>query len=381
VGIVVENIIQDTNIERHSDRISSESLSLAVVKAHTPDNGLANLARPLPIARNQSDTIISDAVIRAESGYSADLHAPQYAPCREGPIKQAENRRPHLISCPVNELRAHPSYIRHRLSIDASRLSALAERGDLAFRDPIIITHDRIVIDGYARWELAKRTGRPALECMEHELSQEEALAELIRAHDPSRGLTDFLLIELALDLETHFQQRALMNQQAGGKGKGSSKLTTAQRVDTRQEVARLAGVSCGNVRKVKNILRHACSSLLQAVRTKEVSIHLADKWSYEPPAKQQEYLREFRIQRGIKKKARCLVAAHLPRIMPLGRDYRMLKPLDVVGLLNEFVTTASKESIDNSTIDVQIIDAPGHTIFVTEELARSLMSRQGIVR
>jgi integrase len=36
----------------------------------------------------------------------------------------------------------------------------LAERRDLAFRDPIVITRDRMVIDGYARWELAKRNGR-----------------------------------------------------------------------------------------------------------------------------------------------------------------------------------------------------------------------------
>ena len=34
-------------------------------------NGLANSTRPLPIARSQSDTIISDVPSRAESGCSA----------------------------------------------------------------------------------------------------------------------------------------------------------------------------------------------------------------------------------------------------------------------------------------------------------------------
>jgi hypothetical protein len=65
-----------------------------------------------------------------------------------------------------------------------------------------VITRDRIVIDGYARWELAKRLGRRMLDCIEYELSREEALRELIRTHCSLRGLTDFVRIELALELE-----------------------------------------------------------------------------------------------------------------------------------------------------------------------------------
>lgn len=107
-------------------------------------------------------------------------------------------------------------YARHRLSVSTGKLSALADRGDRAFSDPIAVTHDRIVIDGYARSELAKRTGRRMLDCFEYALSSEDALEELIRTHCASRGLTDFVRIELALDLEPHFQEKALMNQQAG---------------------------------------------------------------------------------------------------------------------------------------------------------------------
>jgi len=42
-----------------------------------------------------------------------------------------------LVCCAVGELRAYPSYARHKLSVDVSKLSALSERGDLAFCDPI----------------------------------------------------------------------------------------------------------------------------------------------------------------------------------------------------------------------------------------------------
>jgi hypothetical protein len=246
-------------------------------------------------------------------------------------------------------------------------LSALADRGDRAFGDPIAITRDYIVIDGYARWELAKRTGRRMLDCFVYEISSDDALEELIRTHCASRGLTDFVRIELALDLEPHFQEKARINQQAGGQGKGLSKLTVVQRVDTRREIDRLAGVSSGNVRKVRNILGHACSCLRQAAREEEVSINLADKWCLEPEAQQQEHLRLMRIERGIKRKARNLVAAHLARVSPSTRDREVIKLSDLVGLLN-----------DIGCVEVTILDAPGRTIFATKELISSLTPRQG---
>lgn len=66
------------------------------------------------------------------------------------------------------------------------------------------------------------------LDCFEYELSSEDALEELIQTHCASRGLTDFVRIELALDLELHFQEKALMNQQAGGQSKGLSKMNNS---------------------------------------------------------------------------------------------------------------------------------------------------------
>ena len=258
-------------------------------------------------------------------------------------------------------------------------MSALAERGDLAFLDPIVITRDRIVIDGYARWELAKRLGRRMLDCIEYDLSPEEALGELIRTHCSLRGLADFVRIELALELEPCFREQALMHQQAGGQGKGSSKLTKAQRVDTRREVARVAGVGPGNVRKVRNILTHACSFLLQAARTEEVSINLADKWSLEPEVKQQEYLRLFRTERGIQKKARTLTG-DLARLSPSERDNQAIKLTDFVSFINQLAVSTTDLSIELGSLEVTVVNAPGRTICVTQELMHSLgWSRQEV--
>jgi hypothetical protein len=54
--------------------------------------------------------------------------------------------------------------------------------------------------------------------------------------------------------------------------------LTKAEKIDVRAEVARIAGVSQGNVRKVKLLLSSASPALLTAVRNGDLSIHRASQ-------------------------------------------------------------------------------------------------------
>jgi len=253
----------------------------------------------------------------------------------------------------------------------------LEEQGEPGFSHPILITQDNCVIDGYARWELAKRKGRPTLNCIERCLTSEEALEELIRKHRRSQGLTDFIRIELALDLEPYLKDKALLNRQAGGRLKGLSKLTTAAKVNTRTEVARVAQVSVGNVHKAKHILTHACSQLKEAARTCEVSINLAEKWSHEPDAKQQEYLRILRIERGIRRKARHLVAAESARVTPSTRGEQIITLSDLVALMNRLTTIAPERSKELDSVVVNVVDGPGRAVFVTGELIRALTPQQ----
>jgi len=285
-----------------------------------------------------------------------------------------------LVNLSVDQLHPHPSYVKHQLSVSAPQLAVLSAFGDLVFQEPITVTRAGTVVDGYARWELARRQRRQFILCLEYDLSSEEALEGLIRARRPSCGSTDFVRIELALDLEPHFREKALMNQQAGGKDKGSSKLTEAQQVDTRREVARIACVSSGNVRKVKHILAHACTTLLQAARTKEVSINLAEKWSHEPEGQQQEHLRVLQIERGVRRKARRLIAAHLEGASPSTRDRRVMKLSEFVGLVNQFNSGNQDQTIDVGSVEVQLLDAPGPLVFVTQELVHFLTPLQGVL-
>jgi hypothetical protein len=68
-----------------------------------------------------------------------------------------------IVSCDLQELRPHPSYARHGLSVSACKLASLRARGEQAFLEHLPITRDRIIIDGYAHWELAKELKRPLL--------------------------------------------------------------------------------------------------------------------------------------------------------------------------------------------------------------------------
>jgi hypothetical protein len=157
---------------------------------------------------------------------------------------------------------------------------------------------------------------------------------------------------------------------------KGLSKLSTAEKVNSRAEVARVAQVSVGNVHKVKYILAHACSQLKEAARSGEVSINLAEKWSHEPGAKQCEHLRTLRIERGIKRKARHLVAAETARLALSMCNEQVRTLSELVALVSRLATSAPEGSKELDSIEVNVVDGPGRVIFVTRDLIRAFASQ-----
>jgi len=267
-----------------------------------------------------------------------------------------------LVTYCLDQLRPHPSYVRHRLTVPACQLSALAERGDRAFLEPLVITQDRTVLDGYARWELARRKGRATLFCLEYDLSDEDALRWLLLRHCRSNGLNDFCRILLALELESCFRAKGLSNQQDGGKNKGSSNLTEADRVDVRKKIAEAADVSVGNVSKVKQLIGTAHTELWEALRVGEVSIHWAWKLRTKPPERQIEVLMTHRGEKGVNKAIRDLISRHEPSSLPAALDLQSL-----VSRLSQL------EAADSGSVNLSVLRIPGKTIFVTEELLRSL--------
>jgi hypothetical protein len=272
---------------------------------------------------------------------------------------RTEDNSPQIVTCRVDELRPHPSYVRHQLSVSAAQLSALATLGSLVFREPIVTNRNGTIIDGYARWDLARHQDRQTILCLEYDLTEQEALQWLIQSHRPSRGLSAFHRVLLALDLEPSLQELARSNQRIGGQNKGLANLTEAQRVDVRSDIAAIAGVSSGNVTKVRQVMKSAHPQIQQAARSGEISIHMAWKSSRLQTEQQLSELEEYRSRKGTNLTSRRLIQKHVARL-----SASLLVPRSLGHLITR--ATGKGPSLLNS-IAVTEIDAPGNVAYLTK--------------
>ena len=235
------------------------------------------------------------------------------------------------------------------------------------FREPLLITLDRTILDGYARWKLARQRGRLTLPCIEYDLPEAEALYWLLQKHRRSNGLNAFSRILLALELEPWLKEQARSNQRAGGQNRGSSKLTEAEKLDVRSKIAAAAGVSAGNVSKVKQLVMHALPALLQALREGEVSIHRASVWLW-TPEKQLDQLTLHRNLRGITRKIDSLLHAHRPSHSARDGD------LDIQRIGSALAAMGPERK---TSVLVSAIQVPGEVLLLSTGLLQALESQR----
>ena len=227
---------------------------------------------------------------------------------------------PDSIHAPLGELRRvadllpHPGLVKYSQGYSTQELSSLSERGEAAFADPITITHENVIVDGYAVWQLAKLKNRADLTCIVRSMDQEDALLYLLTRHRGSKGIGDFARVLIALELEPWFRDRAKFNQRFGGRAKGSTHLAEADKVDVRIEVARAAGVSAGNVSKVKQIVQSAIPAIHEALLSGEIQINRASTWAKQSPSLQVRRLSDFRNEHGMRRTIAVLLSKHKPR-------------------------------------------------------------------
>jgi hypothetical protein len=158
------------------------------------------------------------------------------------------------------------------------------------------------------------------------------------------------------------------MNQSAGGQHKASSNLTEAERVDVRSEVAAAAGVSLGNVTKVKQVLASACTELQDALRNGEISIHRAWLWREMSRENQRRALMQYRGDKGVRKAVRTLISKHRPKTRASAENLGLAA---LIGRLSRI------ENPHLGLIAVAALDVPGKGVFVTEELLRLLPAQE----
>jgi len=223
----------------------------------------------------------------------------------------AHHPTPVLVTWRTENLRPLPIYEQLGFQPSAPQLSSIDALGDNAFADPIVVTQDGYIIDGNARLQQARHRNRQTLLCLQYELTPEEALLMFLQRHRRIQGLNAFCRIRVALHLEADLREKARSNQQLGGRNKGSSRLTEAGRVDVRRETARVAGVSVGNVSKVKRILSGAITEVLFALTAGEISINWAWLLVRGAPQDQQEVLERYLQAKYMRPQLARLVSQH----------------------------------------------------------------------
>jgi hypothetical protein len=283
-----------------------------------------------------------------------------------GSEQQLVDNCSRLVTRHPDEIHPHPIYVRHHITVHVRQLSAVAELGDLAFREPLSITRENVILDGLARWTLARQRHMPTLACIEYEMSEAEAIQYLLQRHLRSSGLNDFVRICLALELEPDLKEKARVKQQTGGRNKGSPNLTEDGRLDVRKEIARVAGASVGNVSKVKQLITTAHPDIIQALRERELFIHRAWSWIKLSQEEQREKLFQNRSKRGVARTIRNLISAHVRKSWPVAAQ-----SID----LTQFASALQSGKLGSVT--VVSINIPGKAIFVTEELLRAFEAQK----
>lgn len=312
-----------------------------------------------------------------------DGPSPQHLPQANRPDRQSlasdaplptAHARGQLVPWRTGDLRPHPSYARLGITVPASRLNALLEMGEDAFVFPLVVTSDGIVIDGYARLEVARLHGRATVECIEYDISEEEALRRLLLCHRPSSGLPPFSRIVMSRDLAKSLKEKALQHQQAGGKNKGSSKLTEAEKVDVRKEIAATAGVSAGTCSHALQLIRTADREIVRTLCNGEIKIDRAWRWSKEPRSCQRDNLKLYRRHRGMERIVEMLVARQLRKLKlkrPSASKWKNVSSSEVVSLLAALTPDVLK------SVDVVFIKSPAPVIALSEDVARHLEFRE----
>jgi hypothetical protein len=223
------------------------------------------------------------------------------------------------------------------------------------------ITADGILLDGVASVLAAKRIGKSDLSCLVYNLSESDALAWILRRYRPSKGFNDFVRIQLALELEVAFRDKAQRNQSKAGRYKGSSNLTEADRIDVRSEIAEVAGVGVGNVTKVKQLLPRASRELVEALRTTDVRIHRAWLWRNELHEEQRRLLNSYLEEKHLRTTVAKLLAKKL-----IDRS-RKIEPRQFFSRMLECA------QVNPTGLQITVLKMQGCHLLVTEDLLRAL--------
>ena len=152
-------------------------------------------------------------------------------------------------------------------------------------RDPLVTWQDAI-IDGHNRYSICKKHGLPFKVVTMEFADRSHAKEWIIRNQFGRRNLPPYVRVSLALELESTIAARAKENlhTSTGGANPQPCQKSDNPAIDTKREIAAIAGVSHDTVAKVKTIKAKASEETKDKLAKGEISINKAYRESKEPP-------------------------------------------------------------------------------------------------
>jgi hypothetical protein len=153
-------------------------------------------------------------------------------------------------------------------------------------RDPLVTWQDTI-IDGHNRYAICKAHGLPFKVITMEFADRSHAKEWIIRNQFGRRNLPPYVRVSLALELESTIAARAKENLHTSTGGANPQPLTNSSNpapVNTRAEIAKIAGVAEDTVAKVKTIKAKASEETKDKLAKGEISINKAYQETKEPP-------------------------------------------------------------------------------------------------
>jgi hypothetical protein len=263
-----------------------------------------------------------------------------------------------LVWRKTSKLRPHPTYASLRGPLLPEDLARMKQAAEEILKEPLKVTSNGIILDGYARWQLARKLDVQTLPCYEcHPRDEVEVLKMLLDKHlHRGRALNAYCRIVLALEMEPALRERARANQRRGPGKNLLSDLTTAQKQRVRDQLSRLSGASAGNVTKVRRLQEYACPEVLQALREGSVTIHRAYGWRDLAHDQQQSALREFHDGKDVGQQITTMLRKHKP-----GQQKSMTK--------DQLIAIVEKPRSRGEEIQISVLKGGKRTVFVSDDL------------
>ena len=142
-------------------------------------------------------------------------------------------------------------------------------------RDPLILwkcENRNVLVDGHNRLRIAEQLHINAVPVVWKEFNDKNEASVWIVTHQVSRrNLTNYERSVLALKLKSLIAKEAKANESKGGKG-----CQISDKVDTKKEIAKIAGVSHDTIHKVETIEASATPETKQLLKDGKLSINKA---------------------------------------------------------------------------------------------------------